>query len=164
MGAAVTPENQTAVPVTAAAPAVTSSRLWLSALLPLVLLAGLVTLIVTTAPGDSLRGTGAPPVERLAIDRVQLRADGIELSVLNDGPDEVTIAQVTVDDAYWAFDADGGKVLKHLGRTRLRIPYPWVEGEAHLVKILTSALGSISNDTGTCSTSSTISIDGSAPA
>ena len=138
MGAAVTPENQTAVPVTAAAPAVTSSRLWLSALLPLVLLAGLVTLIVTTAPGDSLRGTGAPPVERLAIDRVQLRADGIELSVLNDGPDEVTIAQVTVDDAYWAFDADGGKVLKHLGRTRLRIPYPWVEGEAHLVKILTS--------------------------
>ena len=132
------PETRTAAPLTTAVPSPVSPRLWLAALLPLVLLAGLVTLIVTTAPGDSLRGTSAPPVERLTIDRVQLRSDGIELSVLNDGPDEVTIAQVTVDDAYWTFEADGGRVLNHLGSTRLRIPYPWVEGEAHLVKILTS--------------------------
>jgi zinc transporter ZupT len=59
-------------------------------------------------------------------------------TVLNDGPDEVTIAQVQVDEAYWTFTADAGTVLKHLGRTTLRIPYPWVEGEAHLVKVLTS--------------------------
>ena len=38
-------------------------------------------------------------VERLVIDRAVLRADGIHLSVLNDGPDPVTIAQVVVDDA-----------------------------------------------------------------
>jgi ZIP family zinc transporter len=50
----------------------------------------------------------------------------------------VTIAQVTVDDAYWAFTASNGTVLNHLGRTALRIPYPWVAGEAHLIKILTS--------------------------
>ena len=59
--------------------------------------------------------------------------------MLNDGPDPVTIAQVTVDDAYWAFTAsENGTVLAHLGRTRLDIPYPWVEGEAHLVKVMTS--------------------------
>jgi zinc transporter ZupT len=58
--------------------------------------------------------------------------------VLNDGPDPVTIAQVMVDDAYWAFRAEGGSALRHLGRTNLVIPYPWVEGEAHLVKIVTS--------------------------
>ena len=29
-------------------------------------------------------------------------------------------------------------MLTHLGRTRLTIPYPWVAGEAHLVKVLTS--------------------------
>jgi zinc transporter, ZIP family len=109
-----------------------------TALVPLVLLAALVVLIVKTSPIDRLRGDGAPPVERLVIDRAVLRDDGIHLSVLNDGPDPVTIAQVVVDDAYWMFTADNGTVLDHLGRTRLTIPYPWVEGEAHLVKILTS--------------------------
>ncbi len=113
-------------------------RLWLAALVPLLLLAALLTLIVRTNPGESLRPAGMPPVERLTVERTVLRTDGILLSVLNDGPDEVTIAQVIVDDAYWMFEAEQGTVLKHLGRTRLRIPYPWVEGEAHVVKILTS--------------------------
>jgi ZIP family zinc transporter len=113
-------------------------RLWIAALFPLVLLAGLVALIVTTAPGDALRPSGAPPVERLSIDRARLEPAGIVLSVLNDGPDPVTIAQVTVDDAYWAFTAENRHTLKHLERTTIRIPYPWVEGEAHLVKLLTS--------------------------
>jgi zinc transporter ZupT len=114
------------------------SRLWIAALLPLVLLALLVAVIVKTKPGESLRGADVPPVERLALDRAQLGPDGIALSVLNDGPDPVTIAQVTVDDAYWAFRSSNGPVLRHLGRTTLIIPYPWVAGEAHLVKVVTS--------------------------
>jgi ZIP family zinc transporter len=115
-----------------------STRIWLAALVPLVLLAGLVTLIVKLSPADALRGDGAPPVEKLIVQRAVLGSDGIALSVLNDGPDPVRIAQVMVDDAYWAFTAEGGSVLNHLGRTNLVIPYPWVEGEAHLVKIVTS--------------------------
>ena len=68
-----------------------------------------------------------------------LTPGGIRLSVLNDGPDPVTIAQVTVDDAYWAFTAEENRTeLGHLGRTRLDIPYPWVQGEAHFVKVITS--------------------------
>jgi zinc transporter ZupT len=58
--------------------------------------------------------------------------------VLNDGPDAVTIAQVMVDDAYWAFTSEGGSVLKHLGRTTIVVPYPWVQGEAHVIKIVSS--------------------------
>jgi zinc transporter ZupT len=57
---------------------------------------------------------------------------------MNDGPDEVSIAQVQVDDAFWTFTSDAGNVLRHLGRTTLRIPYPWVQGEAHVVRLLTS--------------------------
>ena len=125
------------IPETVAAPK-PSGRLWLLALLPLVLLAALILLIVKTTPTDRLRGDGAPPVERLVIERAVLRSDGIHLSLLNDGPDPVTIAQVAVDDAYWTFTADNGTALDHLGRTRLAIPYPWVEGEAHIIKILTS--------------------------
>jgi zinc transporter ZupT len=112
--------------------------LWIIALVPLILLAGLLALIVSTAPAENLRGDGAPPVERLSVQRAVLRPDGIVLSVLNDGPDEVTIAQVIVDDAYWGFSAEGGTTLGHLGRTTITVPYPWVEGEAHLVKLITS--------------------------
>jgi zinc transporter, ZIP family len=126
----VTPETVAVRPLTA--------RTWLIALVPLALLAALVALIVTTSPGETLRGDGAPPVERLSIQRAVLSPDGITLTVMNDGPDTVTIAQVTVDDAYWSFTAEDGTVLKHLGRTTVFIPYPWVAGEAHLVKLVTS--------------------------
>jgi ZIP family zinc transporter len=113
-------------------------RAWAIAFVPLALLALLILLIVRTGPTERLKSEGAPPVERLAIERAVLTDGGIVLTVLNDGPDPVTIAQVTVDDAYWDFKSDNGSVLKHLGKTRLSVPYPWVEGEAHLVKILTS--------------------------
>jgi zinc transporter ZupT len=77
-------------------------------------------------------------VERLTFQRVTLEPGFIVANVLNDGPDEVTIAQVQVDEAFWTFTADNGVALGHLGRTTLRIPYPWVSGEVHLVKVLTS--------------------------
>jgi ZIP family zinc transporter len=112
---------------------------WVVVAAPLLLIAALVALIVKTVPLDRLRAPAAPPVERLAIERAVLRPDGIVLSVLNDGPDPVTIAQVTVDDAYWAFTSAGPTTLTHLGRTSLSIPYPWVEGESHTIKLLTSS-------------------------
>jgi hypothetical protein len=114
------------------------SHVWLLAAIPLVLLAALIAAIVKLQPAEQLRPAGAPPVEKLTISRATLAADGIHLSVLNDGPDPVTIAQVTVDDAYWTFSAKGNTTLNHLGSTTLHVPYPWVSGEAHLVKILTS--------------------------
>jgi ZIP family zinc transporter len=114
------------------------SRIWIAAFVPLALLAVLIAVIVTTHPADRLRGADVPPVERLTIERAVLDRNGITLSVFNDGPDPLTIAQVIVDDAYWSFSADRGTELRHLGRSRLTIPYPWVQGEAHVVKILTS--------------------------
>ena len=115
------------------------ARIWTFAVLPLVLLAGLLFFLMRSGPAGLLQQEGVPPVERLAIERAVLGSDGIQLFVLNDGPDPVTIAQVTVDDAYWSFTASENRTrLGHLGRTRLDIPYPWVAGEAHLVKVMTS--------------------------
>jgi zinc transporter ZupT len=116
-----------------------AGRTWMLAIIPLALLAVLLFALMRTGPLGVVQPEGAPPVERLVIERAVLTADGIRLSVLNDGPDPVTIAQVTVDDAYWAFTADRNRTeLRHLGRTRLDIPYPWVQGEAHFVKVMTS--------------------------
>ncbi len=85
-----------------------TARIWGVAIVPLALLAALIFLIIRTGPAEKLRGEDVPPVERLAIERAVLSNDGIVLTVLNDGPDPVTIAQVTVDDAYWDFTSDSG--------------------------------------------------------
>jgi zinc transporter ZupT len=111
---------------------------WALALLPLLLLAALLFVIVRLGPADALRGDNYPPVERLTFQRVTLEPGAIVVSLLNDGPDPIAISQVQVDEAYWTFEATDSGPIGHLGRTTLRIPYPWVAGEAHLVKILTS--------------------------
>jgi zinc transporter, ZIP family len=107
------------------------------ALLPLVLLAGLLVWIVRSGPAEAVRGE-APPVEVLRIQRIELAPEEIAVSVLNDGPDPARIAQVQVDDAYWSFAQEPAGELRHLGRATLRIPYPWVQGEAHVVRLVTS--------------------------
>ncbi|MGH9361240.1 MAG: ZIP family metal transporter, partial [Thermoanaerobaculia bacterium] len=114
-----------------------TGRALLLALLPLLALAALLVVIVRTDPAATLRGD-APPVEALAIQRLELGPRGIVVSVLNDGPDPSTIAQVQVDDAYWAFTQEPAGELRHLGRARLRIPYPWVHGETHVVRLVTA--------------------------
>jgi zinc transporter, ZIP family len=114
------------------------SRRLLLALVPLLLLGVLLALIIRSGPADVVRGGNFPPVERLTFQRVVLEPGVIAVSVMNDGPDAVTIAQVQVDDAFWTFTADKGVSLGHLGATTLRIPYPWVEGEAHRVRVLSS--------------------------
>src|SRR4029079_4060827 len=108
---------------------------WGMALLPLVALAVLLLVIVRLDPAGKLRGS-VPPVEKLVFDKVTLDEKGISARVLNDGPDAVTIAQVMVDDAYWAFTQEPAGELGHLGAATLRIPYPWVEGEAHAVRLV----------------------------
>jgi zinc transporter, ZIP family len=114
------------------------TRKVLLALLPLMLLAALLVVIIRSGTTDAVRGADYPPVERLTFQRVTLEPGAIVATVLNDGPDRVTISQVVVDDAFWTFTSDKGNSLAHLGRTTLRIPYPWVKGEAHLLRVLTS--------------------------
>jgi zinc transporter ZupT len=114
------------------------ARTWGYALLPLALVAILGAFVIGRGPGAALVPPGTPPVERLAVQRVTLDAGGIHLSVINDGPDPVTIAQVTVDDAFWAFQVDAPSPLPRLGRATLRIPYPWVSGESHMIKVISS--------------------------
>ncbi|HUG14324.1 MAG TPA: hypothetical protein VMM78_04825 [Thermomicrobiales bacterium] len=104
-------------------------------LLPLVLLAGVLALIVATDGGFGERT--APPIEELSVQRVTLpEPNVIELNVINDGPDPITISQVLVDDAYWQFELDGGRTLGRLESTTITIPYPWVQDEAHAIAIV----------------------------
>lgn len=110
---------------------------WVFGLLPLLLLAVLVLLLVRFGPLGVFQ-TAFPPVEELTIDRVTLRPGRIIVHVTNGGPQPVTIAQVLVDDAYWQFGIDRGSTIPRLGKAEITLHYPWVEGEAHHIKLLTS--------------------------
>ena len=111
---------------------------WLLAVLPLVLLGGVLWLFVQFAPLHTLIGD-LPPIEELTIERAELRPEGIILHVVNGGPDPVTIAQVQVDEAYWSFTMEpSSQTLARLSRAKVQIPYPWVEGDLHVVRLVTS--------------------------
>lgn len=113
------------------------SLAWIAlGLLPFLLLIAVLTLIIQTNAGLGDRAT--PPIEQITIQRVRLPAPGqIVVDLVNDGPDEVTVAQVLVDSAYWQHDITPGRTLGRLQSARVTIPYPWVEGEAHRIQFLT---------------------------
>lgn len=117
-------------------PSLRSNLQWIAlGLLPLILLAGVLVLIVATDAG--LGDRTAPPIEQLNVQRVTLpEPNKIVVDVVNDGPDPITIAQVLVDDAYWAYEIDGDHTLGRLDSATITIPYPWVEGETHAIALL----------------------------
>lgn len=111
---------------------------WVMGLLPLVLLVVVIAIFLSIDP-LAVFTEEVPPIEELELQRMVLVEDGFELEVINGGPDPVVIAQVLVDDAYWHFSfIDGDNELDRLETVTLDIPYPWVEGEAHEIVVLTN--------------------------
>jgi zinc transporter, ZIP family len=117
---------------------------WALGLVPLALIAAAV-LIFEALGGPGLGERTGPPVEELAVERTVLHPGEIELTVRNDGPDPVQIAQVVVSDSYVAFDSSDTD-LGRLESTRLDIPYPWIEGEAYEILIVTSTGATIDHE------------------
>lgn len=135
----VTPPRSTA-PDDEAGDATPASRvpIWLKGVAPLVLLAVLVFVFFKIGPVGVFRQT-FPPIEELTIERITLPEPGMmRVSVVNGGPEPVTLSQVSVDDAIWAHTIDGDRTIPRLGKRTITIAYPWVEGEPHLIKLVTS--------------------------
>ncbi len=111
--------------------------LWVSILIPLAAI-GLMLAIFAFGNPLSLFTANLPPIEDLSIERIRVIDGGFKVSVVNGGPDPVTIAQVLVDDAYWNFQISPSATIQRLGRADIEIPYPWVETETHAIVIVTS--------------------------
>ena len=75
---------------------------WVLGLVPLLLIVAAVG-AVRALGGPGLGERTGPPVEELAVERTMLEPGAIELTVRNDGPDAVRVAQVIVNDAFAAF-------------------------------------------------------------
>lgn len=118
----------------------TRGSTWLYGLAPVVLVLVAIAAFVLIDPLSGLRES-FPPVEELTIERATLNSDPKEivLSVRNGGPDPVTVAQVLIDEAYWPYEIEPGNEIGRLRSGTIRIAYPWGEGEAHEVVVLSSS-------------------------
>lgn len=112
-----------------------TTTVWL--ILPVAAVAAVIAFILLGRPLDDLT-LSAPPVEEVSIEQVRLEPATIILTVRADGSEPVRISQVQVDGAYRQFTQDPEGALGPLRSATITVPYPWVEGEAHHILIVTS--------------------------
>ena len=117
---------------------------WVLGLVPLLLIIAAVGAFAALG-GPGLGERRGPPAEELAVERTKLVPGAIELTVRNDGPDAVTVAQVLVNDAYVDFRG-ATEPIGRLASETVRVTYPWNEGEAYEVALLTSTGGTIAHE------------------
>jgi zinc transporter ZupT len=98
-------------------------------ILPLVALAGVIWLFVSTGGGLKLRSPA--PVEALTFERTILEPGEINLVVRNGGPEDLQIAQIIVNNAVVPFSIVEGGALSRLQTKTITIPYAWSQGEAY---------------------------------
>ncbi len=115
---------------------------WALGVLPLALIAVAISVFALLG-GPGLGDRTGPPVEEVAVERTVLHPGEIELTLRNDGPDPVEVAQVAVNDAFAPFTTTAGEEIGRLGSTTLDITYPWIEGEAYEIFVLTSSGGTV---------------------
>ncbi len=113
-------------------------RLW--ALVPVLLLA--VAVGAVSMSGDrfaDLIGRNPPPADEFDIRRVEFKPGEIRILVRNPQPDDLTIANVNVDDAIVPFTVDGATTLGRLRSSTLIVPYDWVADDPISVGVTSSS-------------------------
>jgi zinc transporter ZupT len=104
--------------------------------LPLIVLGGVIALFLGT--GGGLKLSSPAPVENLKIERALLKPGGIDLLVRNAGPQDVTIAQVVINDAVWPHQVSPSATIRRLSQATVHLDYGWVQGEAYAITLFTS--------------------------
>ncbi len=104
---------------------------------PLILLMGVIALFLVTS-GAGLKIEPAAPIESLSFERTVLRRDEFEFHLRNTSPQELTLAAVNINDAFWRFTVEPSATIPRLGQATVRVSYPWVRGEAYAVKFFSA--------------------------
>ena len=99
----------------------------LSALLPIILLLVLLFVFVEFGPLGVFKAE-LPPIEEIFIQRIILEPEQMTLEVINDGPEPVTIAQVSVNEVFWKYTIEPSNTLLPLEKGNIKLHYPWIEG------------------------------------
>jgi ZIP family zinc transporter len=111
----------------------------LIALIPIVLLVGIVSAFLATGGSlVGLLGQNPPQPDVFDIRRVEFEPGEIRVKVTNPQSDDLTIASLTVDDAIVPFRVDGSKTLERLRSATIVVPYQWVENDPISVGVTSS--------------------------
>src|SRR5512134_1301691 len=86
-------------------------------LLPIVLLAGVILLFLSTGGGLELESP--VPIEDLTIERYRLEHGHIALFVQNTGPGTLTVASVIINEAVMPFEVTPSAEIPRLGRASI---------------------------------------------
>ena len=112
-------------------------RLW--AVVPVLLLAIAVGVVVSAGSSlVDLVGSNPPPADEFDIRRVEFEPGEIRIVVRNPQPDDLTIANVNVDDAIVPFTVDGPTTLGRLRSSTIVVPFDWIEGDPMTVGVTSS--------------------------
>jgi zinc transporter ZupT len=112
-------------------------RLW--ALIPLLLLVGVVALFASSGTTLlDLVGRAPPALDQFDIRRVEFKPGEVTIRVTNPQQKKLTIASVTVDDAIVPFHTDGPTRLGRLRSSTIVVPYQWVDGDPYTVGVTSS--------------------------
>jgi len=112
-------------------------RLW--ALIPLLLLVGVVALFASSGTTLlDLVGRAPPALDQFDIRRVEFKPGEVTIRVTNPQQKKLTIASVTVDDAIVPFHTDGPTRLSRLRSSTIVVPYQWVDGDPYTVGVTSS--------------------------
>jgi zinc transporter ZupT len=112
-------------------------RLW--AVVPVLLLAIVVGAVSTSGSWlADLIGRNPPPADEFDIRRVEFKPGEIRILVRNPQPDELTIANVNVDDAIVPFTVDGPTTLGRLRSSTIVVRYDWVADDPITVGVTSS--------------------------
>ncbi|MCD9025513.1 ZIP family metal transporter [Cohnella silvisoli] len=113
-----------------------SKLVWLWGIIPLVLLFAILYLI--TRLGTGITSESVAPIEVLNVQKIVLNDEGFKINVLNSGPEDVTIAQVVVNDAFWNASFDPSPTIGRLSQSVVSIPYAWVAGDPYEIRFITT--------------------------
>ncbi len=112
-------------------------RVW--AVVPVLLLALVVGAVVTAGSSlVDLVGSNPPPADQFDIRRVEFSPGEIRILVRNPQRDELTIANVNVDDAIVPYTVDGPTTLGRLRSATIVVPFQWVENDPVTVGVTSS--------------------------
>lgn len=112
------------------------TRPWFATAAISAVLIAFIVLFVQLDPLARLNA-GPPPPEQVDFERVTIDASGFSIDIRSAGAAPTTIVQVMVDGAYWQFTAAPTAALRRFDTATLHVPYPWVEGETHHLRLLT---------------------------
>lgn len=116
---------------------VAKTRLIFTALIPLVVLAGMITFLF--GPGQSLLLIkSASPLPEVTIERIEFQDGKIVAFIRNTGPTDITIAQADINDRIQAAAIEPSKNLSRLALAKVIVPFIWNPGEPYEVGMTTS--------------------------